>query len=149
MLSETWSTRLERCLGALRLVVAAGLLLCLSGLPAGGLQIFAWLHMAGKAGGLSQLEQVIVAAPPCDLCLLSRQLANDPPDERRDSRERTLPKIDPATALARHDGWRQRDGAVGDLRTAWERCADLCVPPGPSTRPPTPPPQPDRGPAHA
>ena len=125
------------------------MILCVSGLPAGGLQMFAWLQMARDAGGLSQLERVMISAPACDLCLLSRQLANGTQEERRDGRERALLKADPATALAGHHDRRKGTGTAEDLHNAWHRSTDLRVPPGQATRPPTPPPRHHNGPNHA
>lgn len=131
----------RRCLAAVRMAVVVGMLTCASGLPAGLLQVVAWFQMAEGIGGLSKLEQVMVSEPACELCKLSRKLADDSPEERRGERERAPLKPDPAAFSGWSSGDRACHSRVEDPAGNWSPWGDENAPRGWASRPPTPPPR--------
>lgn len=128
-------------MAVLQLVAAVLVIACATGVPAGLVQMAAWVHMAENAGGLGQLKRVMVEDPACELCELSRRLASDSPEERRDGRERGPVKPDFSILSGTVPAGHRQDERMREANPAWARPADQRHPHGHDTRPPTPPPR--------
>jgi hypothetical protein len=69
--------RLADLIGAICRVAVVGLVaFCVSGLPSGFLQGYAWLQMAREAGGIAALPRVILGVPPCGICEAAMRVAD-------------------------------------------------------------------------